>query len=279
MTLLARLRHDGALPTAPQPGAVALEAIALSVELGGVRILHDVELALHHGEVVAVIGPNGAGKSTLLGALAGDVNPSVGDVELAGQPTGAWSAVDAARRRAVLLQDATIAFPFTVTEVVRMGRSPWAGTPREDDDDHAVAEAMLATDTFTLADRRVTTLSGGERARVAMARVLAQQTSTVLLDEPTAALDSKHQEELLSMASARAAEGAAVLVVMHDLGLAAAYAHRVVLLGSGRVRAIGPPEDTLTDVVLSDVYDCAIETFRHPRTGVLMVAPTRGEPR
>ncbi|WP_280334264.1 ABC transporter ATP-binding protein, partial [Nocardia wallacei] len=159
--------------------------------------------------------------------------------------------------------------------------APWAGPPgapttRQDDDETAIAAALAATDTEHLAARPFPALSGGERARVALARVLAQDTPTLLLDEPTAALDLGHQEQVLRLARARAGHGAAVVVVLHDLGIAAAYADRVAVLESGHLAACGPPRDILTTTLLSRVYQHPVEVFDHPRTGAQLVLPARG---
>jgi iron complex transport system ATP-binding protein len=171
----------------------------------------------------------------------------------------------------------SMSFPFTVRQAVAMGRSPWTGQDAEDDDGRLVAAAMRDTDVSHLADRVFTSLSGGERARAALARVVAQDTMLLLLDEPTAALDVRHQEQVLSLARARADRNCAVVVVMHDLGLAAAHADRVVLLADGRVQADGPPGQVLTDELLGRVYDHPIEVIRHPRTGELLVLPVRSQ--
>lgn len=160
-------------------------------------------LAARAGEVLALVGPNGAGKSTLLAALAGDLPAAVGEVRIGGRPAAAWSAPELALRRAVLPQSAVLSFPFPVEDVVRMGRAPWAGTAREDEDDAAVATAMAATEVTDFAARPFSALSGGERARVALARVLAQRTPLLLLDEPTAALDLRHQELVLRICRGR----------------------------------------------------------------------------
>jgi iron complex transport system ATP-binding protein len=187
-----------------------------------------------------------------------------------------WSAHELALRRAVLPQSASLSFPFPVEEVVRMGRAPWAGRPEEAEDDTAVASAMAATEVTGFADRPFSALSGGERARVALARVLAQRARLLLLDEPTAALDLRHQELVLRVCRERARAGDAVVVVLHDLGLAAAYAHRVVILCAGRAVADGAPAEVFTDRLLSDVYKQPVEVFPHPRTGGVVVAPVRG---
>lgn len=177
--------------------------------------------------------------------------------------------------RSVLPQHTTVAFPFTVGQVVAMGRAPWARTDRVSEDDAAIAEAMAATEVTSFADRTFSTLSGGERARVALARVLAQRTPILLLDEPTAALDLRHQDLVLSVALERAHAGTAVLAVLHDLNLAAAYADRVAVVADGRLAACGPPAEVLTAELLSEVYQRTVEVFAHPRSGTPLVLPVR----
>lgn len=255
--------------------APLLDARGVVVDLGGTRILHGVGLAVEPGQVVALLGPNGAGKSTLLAAACGDVPTASGEVRLSGRPLGAWSTVELARRRAVLLQRVNVSFPFTALQVVTMGRAPWAGTSAQDADDQAVAEAMAACDVEHLAERQFTTLSGGERARVALARVLAQGTDLLMLDEPTAALDLHHQELVLARARRHAQGGGGVVVVLHDLTLAAAWADRVIVLDRGRVAAAGAPRDVLTAGTLSQVYRCPVEVIDHPRTGGPIILPLR----
>ncbi|KAB1980469.1 heme ABC transporter ATP-binding protein [Streptomyces triticiradicis] len=262
-------------PSAPAPGDVLAEAEDLHVRLGGREVLRGVDVTARAGEVLALVGPNGAGKSTLLAALAADLRAAEGAVRLHGRPARDWSAAELALRRAVLPQAAAPSFPFTVEEVVRMGRAPWAHSPR--DDDAAVGAAMAVTEVTAFAARPFTALSGGERARVALARVLAQRAPLLLLDEPTAALDLRHQELVLRVCGERAHAGDAVVVVLHDPGLAAAYAHRVAILCAGRVAAHGRPAEVFTDGLLTEVYRQPVEVFPHPRTGAALITPKRGE--
>ncbi|CAM5347976.1 heme ABC transporter ATP-binding protein [Streptomyces narbonensis] len=271
-------RRTRALPSPAARGELVAEAVGLRVALGGQAVLDGVGIGVRAGEVLALVGPNGAGKSTLLAALAADLAPGAGEVRIGGRPAGGWTAGELALRRAVLPQAAALTFPFPVAEVVRMGRAPWAGTEREDEDEAAVALAMAATEVEAFAGRPFSALSGGERARVALARVLAQRTGLLLLDEPTAALDLRHQELVLRVCRERAAAGDAVVVVLHDLGLAAAHADRVAVLHGGRIEAAGAPSEVLDAEVLSRVYRQPVEVFPHPRTGVPLVVPVRSGP-
>lgn len=273
--MVRKLRPAHGVPHPTAPGAATLRARAVTVSRGGRPVLAHIDIDVVAGQILALVGPNGAGKSTLLAALSGELEPDSGTVELDGEPLSHWTPTDMARRRAVLPQNHTVGFPFTVREVVTMGRAPWARTPRRDADERAVAEAMAATDVVHLADRPFPALSGGERARAALARVLAQQTETVLLDEPTAALDLGHQEEVLRLAGERARQGTAVVVVLHDLGLAAAYADRVAVLDAGRLSAVGAPRDVLTTALLTEVYRHPVEVIDHPVTGAQLVLPIR----
>lgn len=264
-----------AMPERQPVGSPLVAARGLGVELGGRSVLTDVELEVHAGELLALVGPNGAGKSTLMGALVGDLPPSTGTVDIGGRPAGAWSHIELAMRRSVLPQQVAVSFPFEVRDVVRMGRSPWAGTEREGEDSRVIRASLREADVVAFARRRVPTLSGGERARVALARVLAQDTQLLMLDEPTAALDVHHQELVFEVARRRIERGDGVVTVVHDLGLAAGHADRVALLADGRLVAVGPPDQVLLPELLSEVYRHDIEVVAHPVTGALLVLPRR----
>ncbi len=268
-------RRPVRLPSSHAPGEIVAQVRGAHLTRGAAEVLSGVDLEVRAGEVRALLGPNGAGKSSLLGVLTGDLAPSAGAVQIDGQPLGRWSTGELALRRAVLLQQVGVSFPFTVTEVVRMGRAPWRGTPLDLEDDEAVAQALAAADVTHLAERQFTELSGGERARAALARVLAQRTGVLLLDEPTAALDLRHQELVLQLAQRHARKGGAVVVVVHDLGLAAAYADQVTVLARGRVVADGPPAEALTAELLSEVYEYPVDVFAHPRTSRQVILPVR----
>lgn len=258
------------------PTPAAREALAISgvsVTLGGATILEDVSLSVRSGELVSLVGPNGAGKSTLLGVIAGDVETSAGDVRVFGASLDSLSAKAAARQRSVLLQEQRIAFGFRVRRVVEMGRTPWYRTEAEARDLDAVDAAIQRVEIAHLADRIYPSLSGGEKSRTSLARVLAQESPLVLLDEPTAALDIAHQERVLAVARELATTGCAVVVVLHDLSLAAT-ADRVCLLHRGRLVADGGPRDVITSELISRVYDHPVDVVSH--RGSLVVVPRRG---
>jgi iron complex transport system ATP-binding protein len=251
-----------------------ISARGITVEIDGRAILDGIDLDIVAGEVLALVGPNGAGKSTLLSVLSGDVRPHLGSVEVDGRDIRSLRHLELARVRAVLTQENQVSFPFTVAEVVEMGRSPWVRTDRRDDDEAAVAEAIEAVDVAHLAGRRYTSLSGGEKARVSLARVLAQRTPTVFLDEPTAALDLRHQEDVMVTAARLATGGAAVVVVLHDLSLAAAYADRVALVADGRLDAVGSAVDVFTAERVARVYGLPVEVRSQNNRPVIL--PVRG---
>ncbi|GAA1704363.1 MAG: heme ABC transporter ATP-binding protein [Dietzia sp.] len=252
-----------------------LSAERVTVRIGGRTLLDAVDLEVYAGEVLALVGPNGAGKSTLLGVVAGDTDPDSGRTVLDGTDLHRWRLGDLARRRALLTQANSVAFPFTVREIVAMGRAPWAALPEGNDDEEIIEESLAATDTSSLRSRTFPTLSGGEKARASLSRALAQRAGVLLLDEPTAAVDLRHQEIVLELARTVADAGGAVVVVLHDLELAAAWSDRLVMISGGRIRAEGPPDRVLTAELVEEVYQQPVLVDRHPVTGDLLVTPDR----
>ena len=254
---------------------MVLESRAVSYRVGQATLVDGVTLAARRGEVLALVGPNGAGKSTLLRLLAGDIAPAAGEVLLAGRPLKGYSARALARQRAVMPQQTLLQFAFSAYEVVLMGRAPHAGARRgESDEDLAIVrEALLRTDSEALARRSYPSLSTGEQQRVTLARVLAQQAPIMLLDEPTAALDIRHQELVMQIARETAAAGAAVLLVVHDLNLAAGYADRVAVLRHGRLVACDTPWQVLTADLLSEVFEHPIAVLPHPQRDCPLILP------
>jgi len=250
-----------------------IRASDVTVVTSGVQILKGVSLVVNPGELLALVGPNGAGKSTLLSVLSGDVAPTSGSVTLGDAPISGFTHIELARRRSVLTQENQVSFSFTVQQVVEMGRAPWARTELADDDDSAVASALAATDTAHLVGRHYTQLSGGEKARVSLARVLAQRADVVFLDEPTAALDLSHQEDVMHTAAALAAAGRTVVVVVHDLSLAAAYADRVAVIANGALDSTGTPSEVFTAERISRIYGLPVDVIE--RDGRPVVLPVR----
>ncbi|UVJ44827.1 heme ABC transporter ATP-binding protein [Pseudomonas sp. LS1212] len=247
-----------------------LRAKNLLVRRGTRTVLADIDIELRPGEVLGVLGPNGAGKSTLLGALCGELPATQGEVSLEGRRLADWAGQERAKRLAVLPQSSTLNFAFSVNEVVGMGRLPHAsGRVR---DAETVAQALSAADASHLAGRSYLALSGGERQRVHLARVLAQlwpgaEGQTLLLDEPTSMLDPLHQHTILQAVRDFAGRGAAVLVILHDLNLAARYCDHLLLLQQGRPHAYGSPDDVLTAEALEAVYGLQVLIQQHPERG------------
>lgn len=241
-------------------------------------VLDDVSLDVKMGQILALVGPNGAGKSTLLSVMSGDLAPDAGAVELNGSDLSSYSAKQLARERAVLLQSTTVSFAFSVRDVVHMGRTPWLKTSDDETDERLCDQAMRDTDVEHLADRSFQALSGGEKARSSLARVLAQDTAVVLLDEPTASLDLRHQEDVMVVARRLADAGRAVVVVLHDLSLAAAWADEVAILAEGRLVHHGVPRDVITEENVRAVYGIEVHVLTDP-AGRLVVVPRRGQTR
>lgn len=235
-----------------------LVAADVSVTIGGNPILSSVTAAFAPGQVTVVLGPNGAGKSTLLACLAGLRTPDTGDVLIDGVSRATIDRRDLARRIGFLPQTADVHWDIDGQTLVGLGRFPhrgrWGESPA---DKAAVAQAMAATDVTQFAHRSVKSLSGGERARVLLARVLAGQPEWLLADEPLANLDPAHQLDGLDCLRAAARGGAGVVVVLHDLNHAARIADQLLLLRDGKLVAQGPPEAALTEALIKQTYDVA----------------------
>jgi iron complex transport system ATP-binding protein len=223
-----------------------------------------VDLSVHAGEFIALLGPNGSGKSTLLRLLLGALHPTSGSVRIDGREPGDWPRDELARRIGVVTQAEEMPFPLTVRELVAMGRYPHLGAWRREGehDRAAIAQAIAWCEVTDLADRSVLALSGGERQRARLARALAQEARTLVLDEPTAALDMAHEMALFEMMARLAADGVTIVVVTHNLNVAARYAHRLVLLDHGGVTADGSPDAVLTQHAIEKVYQWPVAVRR-----------------
>lgn len=260
---------------------MSLAAQGIGVHRGGRALLRDLELAVRPGEVLIVLGANGAGKSTLLRCLSGELTPDDGMLSLNGQALATWTPRDCAKRRATLPQQSLLNFPFTALEVALMGRIPHGGPRRADID--IATQALAAAEAAHLAERRYTTLSGGERQRVHLARVLAQvwqplptdEPRYLLLDEPTANLDLSHQHTTLGLMRQWAWCGLGVLVVLHDLNLAAQYGDRIAVLKEGRLAAVGEPRGVLEPALIAEAFGLPVRVIAHPELDCPLVITTR----
>jgi iron complex transport system ATP-binding protein len=250
----------------------------VSFSYNGDRVLHQVTFAVQPGEFMGIIGPNGSGKTTLLRLLEGLLRPLEGEVLIQGVSVREMSRRDMARIVAVVPQESPLTFPFLVQEVVLMGRAPHLGIWEfEGARDYVVAcQAMERTRTLDLADRNMNALSGGERQRVLMARALAQEPRLMLLDEPTAFLDIRHQADCFSlMEDLNRQQGLTVVAVTHDINLASLYCHRIILLKEGRIHAVGRPEEVVTEEHITFVYETPVMVDEHPLVRVPRVTPKR----
>jgi iron complex transport system ATP-binding protein len=251
-----------------------VSATAASFEINGARLVGSVSFVADPGSRLAIVGPNGAGKSTLLRLVAGEIRPTAGSVAYDTVSTAHLSVSDLATRRAVLGQSQAEDVAFSVEEVVSMGRYAHRGGRSIDGaaDQDSVASALAAMDLHELGARPVSSLSGGERQRTAIARVLAQDTPLLLLDEPTTALDIRHQQMVVETIGALSDSGRTVIAVLHDLNLATSF-DRVLLLSEGTVSAHGSAHEVLTSARLSEVYQYPIEVIDHPLRDGRLVLP------
>ena len=257
------------------PGGALLEAADLHADLGGRPVLAGAGMRVGAGEVVGLAGPNGAGKSTLLRAVTGLAPLRRGAVRVGGDPLGRLPRRELARRVAVVQQLPEAPPSLRVRDLALLGRHPHLRPlGRESRRDLAIAEeAMRQAGCLPLAGRELGTLSGGERRRAFVARALAQRAPLLLLDEPTANLDAGAQHEIMELVADLAADGAGVLLVAHDLTLAAAYCDRLVLLDRGRVVAEGAPAAVVTGAIVGRVYGPAVSVIPHPAGGAPLVVP------
>ena len=262
-----------AAPGGPDP-IVRVEGASFRYGPGAAPAVEGATLSAAPGEFVGLLGPNGAGKSTLVRLVAGLLAPEGGAVRLAGLDPARAPRRQVARTCALVPQEPRLTWPFTVREAVMMGRAPRQGLLALPGplDRGAVEGALRACDLLHLADRRLDALSGGERRRVFFARALAQEPRVLLFDEPTAFLDLGHQVAAMRMAQAAARGGLCVIAVLHDLNLAAAACHRLVVMAQGRIVADGPPSQVLTAERVRAVWDVPVWRSENAR-GAPVVLP------
>jgi iron complex transport system ATP-binding protein len=270
----ALLPASGEAGTAP----VRLAAEGVTLAYGDDVVVDGLDLALTEGSLTAVVGPNGCGKSTLLRALGRLLRPTAGRVLLDGRSIARTPTREVARTLGLLPQTPVAPDGLTVAELVARGRHPHQSWARRwsPEDEAAVAEALEWTGMAALADRPVDALSGGQRQRAWISMALAQGTDLLLLDEPTTYLDLAHQVDVLELVARLHAErGRTVVVVLHDLNLAARYAQRLVAVRDGRLVTSGPPAEVLSEQLLADVFDLEARVVPDPVTGTPMVVPVR----
>lgn len=247
----------------------------VSVELGGQRIIDGVSLEAHAGEVVGLVGPNGAGKTTLLRAISGLLDPVSGSIALEGEDIAQMAPRLRAQKLALLPQDHVVHWAISVEDLVALGRLPYRGfgAAPSPADRAAISDALATMDVADFAKRSVIELSGGERARVLIARALAQDTQILLADEPAAGLDAVHQLDLFGHLRGLAEQGRCVVVVLHDLTMASRFCDRLIVLDHGKVHASGSAAKVLTSKVLKSVY--GITAYRGSADGVPFVVPLK----
>jgi iron complex transport system ATP-binding protein len=243
-------------------------------------VVQNLSFQLNPGEMVGLLGPNGCGKTSVIRALSRSISLKAGHIRLDGKEIGIISRSDLARQIGVVPQNPSLPETFTVFEVVLLGRNPHLGWLRnESPGDYSIVNwAMERSGVTELADRRIGELSGGEKQRVTIARVLAQEPKIILLDEPTANLDISHQVELLTLVKGLCKEkNLVVLIAIHDLNLAAQYCDRLLLMKDGRIQAAGAPREVITEVNIKDVYNTASHVYPHPENNLPVVLLTSGK--
>ncbi|MDX1567269.1 MAG: ABC transporter ATP-binding protein [Longimicrobiales bacterium] len=271
--------HSGARnePSARAHRGMTFSAEEIEVRYGsrGPSALTDVSVTIPRGDLYAVLGPNGSGKSTLMRTLLGVIRPLRGTARVDGRAVGEWSRRDLARSVGVVTQREPRAFPMTVWELVEMGRYPHLGPlrPLGDADRAIIRDALTRCDVSELGDRLVDTLSGGELQRVRIARALAQEPRALALDEPTSSLDIRHEMTILRLLRHLADRGTTVLLITHNLNMAARFADRILLLDGGRTVAEGTVTEVIRADVLERVYRWPVSVAEDPVTGAPLVTP------
>lgn len=248
----------------------ALQLASVTISTAAATLIADVTMDVDSGEVWGIIGPNGAGKTTLLRAISGDLKPTSGSVLIAGRDIGRLQARQRARQLAILPQSSSLDFPYTVEEVIALSRIPHNTSSQCNR--QIVGQALRTMDILPLREHPYTHLSGGEKQRVQLARVMAQiwrsadapGTRLLLLDEPTAALDLGHRQQLMEIVRAFANQGVAVIMVVHDVNLVARHADKLLALSDGRPVALGQPKATITAELINALYGVDAQVICHP---------------
>ena len=256
--------------------AHTLQTTGLALGYDGREVIHGLDLTVAAGRVTVIVGANASGKSTLLRGIARLLRPSGGGVSLDGRDIHSWHAKDVARIVGLLPQSPTAPDGITVADLVGRGRYPHQGWFRQwtSQDDRVVTEALTVTSTLELAGRRVEELSGGQRQRVWIAMALAQDPDILLLDEPTTFLDVRHQLDVLDLlAHVNRTRGTTVVMVLHDLNLAARYAHELVVMAEGRMVASGAPAEVITADLIREAFGLEAIVITDPVSGSPMVVP------
>jgi iron complex transport system ATP-binding protein len=255
---------------------VTLEARDLRLSYDGDPVVEDLRLRIARGRTTALVGPNASGKSTLLRALARLLRPTGGAVLLDGRDIARVPTREVARRMAILPQDPETPEGLTVRQLVEQGRYPHRALLRgwSPDDERAVDRALAGSGMAPLAERAVDTLSGGQRQHAWIAMTLAQETETLLLDEPTTYLDLAHQIDVLDLLAALNAAGRTIVMVLHDLNQAARYADEIIAVRAGRIAAAGPPHEVVREDRVRDVFGVDVRVIDDPVTGGPLCVPT-----
>lgn len=252
---------------------IVLQLQGLTIGYEEKTIISDINAEVRTGELIGIIGRNGAGKSTLLKTIRGLLPAKAGQVLYFGKPLASYGEKELARRVAYLQQNVETGFGYTGLDIVLTGRYPYMKwwESEKDEDKELAMDCMSYTGTLDLAERPVTEVSGGQKQRILLAKVLAQQTPVLFLDEPTTGLDMVYREEIFRFARELANMGKTILMVVHELDLAAAYCSRIFLLGEGKLLADGTPEQVFTETLLSRAYEADISVEQNPKNGRLEI--------
>jgi iron complex transport system ATP-binding protein len=251
----------------------------LDYAYGKISVLKDISFQIEQGDFLIIIGPNGSGKTTLLRLLAGILSAGSGTIQILGDSIDNYNRKALARKIAYVPQSVNVEFPFTVSEVVLMGRSPHLGMLGVENEQDLVTakQAMKFTELDHLGDRRINQLSGGECQRVFIARAICQETEIILLDEPTASLDLAHQTRIMDlMERLQKEKKITVVMISHDVNLAAIYGNTLLLLKEGRIAGLGKPDEVLTYQILEAAYECALLVDESSLGGFRRITPVPG---